>query len=644
MPTRLRTTALALFVMTAALLARPTAAQDLDTLLERLPESYDAAILVPNLAALDAGLASFESSAGLGLGELQDAVGRFKRELGLMRGIDDSGSMAIVIIEAGENPLAVMLLPVTDYDALAESLGAEPGDMLDVTLPGGATGVLRQMEGYAILGGNRQVVLAYDPTRDGSGFAPRFGARGARVAETSQLSVVLHTAEMDDAVATAELTRLAAVTLLHADTVLAPDFAPGKRMPFLTSVSGLLARGTDALVAGFTFSADGLDYIEAYRFADDDDTLAGLFLGQPEIAVASPDAVLAKLPDDPIIAAIAGDPKAVGMAELTDRFGGFLTHLGLDPRHALGTAKPQLAELFAQANGVATAIYAQPDPGQMTQRWLNTITVFEVEDERLFAESLEAAVLSLNDAEVPAGGAEPITFTTTYEAEDRVLGGVRYDTFKVQVHVPMSLRGKPMMLALAGLGEIGFTGQAAVIDGHVVVTTFDDLGTITRAIETVASGNGLGTGGAMQQLASQRMPEGRAVVGFLDLAGVADTLAPFLAIAGDPDPASVEPGTEPIVFAINADVSEASVHLFFPSSAVYAMVLEDFEPSLQRDDSASDNGGRGADSGRSNRGGNAQPGRNTQPLGPGSQPGRGNPGRESTPGRGPGRGPGRPPR
>lgn len=635
MPTTLRTTALALLAVTACLWHRSALAQDADTLLQRLPDTYDAAVLVPNLAALDTGLASFESAAGLGLGELQDTVGRFKRELGLMRGLDETGPMAVVVIEAGPSPLAVMLLPVSDYDALAWSLGAEPGDVVNVTLPSGASGVLRKMDGYAVLGGNQQVVLAYSAAGDAAGFTERFGEDGAAAVSGSHLAVAVHTGAMDGDVATAQLTALAAMALGHADNVLAPDLGPAKRLRYLSSVSQLLASGADGLVAGFTFSAEGMGYTEAYRLTDSS-ALAGMFPGRADDAVINPEAVLAKLPDDPIVLAVAGDPTAVNLAALADRFGGFFVQLGLDPQHALGGARAPLESLLAQADAIAMAYYAQPDPAQAASRWMNTITVFQVQDERVFAEALETAVLALNDAQVPAGGDEPITFTTSYEPEDRLLGGVRYDTFKVQVHIPQSLRGKPMMLALAGLGEIGFVGQAAVIDGHVVVTTFDEFNTITRAIETVQSGNGLG-GGAAQAVANNRTP---AAVGYLDLGGIADTLAPFLAIAGNPAAVSVDAGVGPITFAITTQPGQAGLHLFFPAAAMNALARESFEPRFAGD--GTQNNGRDADPGSSNPGRQTQPVRPGNDRGPTTRPGRERPGVQ--PGRPPSRTPGRAPR
>ena len=630
-------TALAIALLLVALL--PTSAivaQDTAPLLDRLPADYDAAILVPDLAALDTGLAAIESAAGLGLGELQDAMGRFKRELGLMQGLDDTGPLAIVLIEAGEQPIAVMLLPTTDYDALAASLQAEPGDLINVTLPGGDTGVLRKMDGYAILGPNRRVVQAYTPARSADTFAQRVGQHGRRIATQSQLVLVANTNAMDRDTFTAQMSYFANLGLTHADNILAVDLEPTQFMPMMTNLAHLLAKGTDAVVVGIDFGTQGMTYAEAYKL-NDDETLNELFPGQGE--GTNPTNTLAKLPDDPIVFAIAGDPSSVGSAQWADHMGGFV---GLDAGHALGTAKPQLQALFAQADGLATAYYALPNPSAIAERWMNTITVFEVQDAADFAIALEEAVLSLNDAELPVGGGESITFTTTYKPEDRRLGGVRYDTFTFKAHIPESLRTTPMMIAAAALGEIGFTGQAAVIEGHVVVTTFDDFSTITRAIETVEAGNGLGTAGPLRTLRDHHLPSTASLIGALDLQGVADTLGPLLSSVGTGQPITVPPNTQPIGFAIQASDDEALVQLFIPASALLAMLEESFEPHLQENNSDNANdAGRDNGPGLLGPGRQTQPGRPNSPRNPGTRPGR-TPGRD--PGRAPGLTPGRNPR
>jgi hypothetical protein len=610
-----------------ACLAPRAQAQDAPAVVDWLPASFDSAILVPDLGALDGGLAAFESATDLGADDLRDAVGRFQRELGLMHGVDTRGGMAIVAIEAGPRPIAVLLIAVSDHEALAQSLGTEPGDLVAINLPGGSSGYMRKMDGYAVLGGSRQVVQAYTPAGDGAALAERIGPMAARVITESQFSYLANTGRADADAITAEFTAQALQMMALIDPLIAYDLAPAERLPAISALSGLVVSGTDTAVLGASFDATGIHYAEAYKLKPGG-AMAGMFPGGAAEADAL--ALLAKLPDDPAVFAVAGDPQAVGLAELADRLGGLL---GLDARHALGSVKPVLETLYAQADGVATAYYTLPNAGQVASRWMNTATVFETGDAEQFAEALEAAVLALADATIPvAGSDEAVTFETTYDAEDRLLGGVRYDTFTVKMHLPEAMQTDPKMRALAILGEIGFIGQAAVIDGHVVVTTFDDLSVITRVIETVQSGNGMGRAGAMHEGLAAAMSDGASMVGTLDLRGIADSLSPLLSVLGRADAVQVDPGTRPIAYAIATGENEASVRLFVPSSAVTAMIDEDFDPFVQADNTGTDPGpGPGRELG--------QPGRGT----PGTQPGRTPPGRNPgvRPGRDPGSRPGR---
>lgn len=629
LPPRLLFAVLSLALLLAA--SPRASAQELPPVTTMLPAQFEAAVIVPDLSALSDKAGAFEQASGLGLGDLQDALGMFKRDLGLIDGIDDGGSMMVVVTELNES--ALMILPVSDYAALASALGAEDAEVAAVTLPGGYTGAMKQVEGYAVLGPDAVEVGAYAPgDADAATLAAAMGTEPAQVVASSQMSILVSNAATDRAALASQIALYGVLAVKHADRMIAYELDAAQWSPLISSFSQMAARSADVMAVGFDFSDEGMSYTEAYTL-NSEAGLPNLFPGR---GGADTTAALAMLPQGDTVAAYAADPAGVDIAALADRMGPLF---GLDDRHALGEALPGLQALIGQADTVAGAYYVLPDDGSVPiNRWLNTITVFAVQDSAGFADALEAQLTSLNDTELAVPGGESITFTASYKADDRRIDNTRVDTFTLQAVVPPSMVDTPIMKAVGGLAGIGVHGQVAVADGRVIVATFDDSSTLLGMLRQTPSSHGLGTNDALASVREAHLPEGMSMQAYLSLDGVAGTINPFLSMMDASVGIELDQSAGPIAVGVRSSGDQLMLRVFIPSQAVAVLASEDFvvvADAQQADPNDPRGNGRG-EPGRPSFGPGGPglgPGPSTRPgRTPGTRPGRDTPSR--TPGRG----------
>ncbi|MEM1354877.1 MAG: hypothetical protein AAGH88_08340, partial [Planctomycetota bacterium] len=529
------------------LVAGPSRAQDAPAVVDTLPESFEVAILVPSLTGLSDQLANFESATNLGIGDLQDALGMFQRELGLINGMDHEGSMAVIIdgdadSDAGNGASAVMVLPVSDYPALVASLGGDPDQATTpVTLPGGTSGYCRSLGPFAVLGGEQ---VAVDAVASGDGLAhltALVGPAGLETIAESQLSVVVNPALFGTDDLAQRLPEVASAMLTQADALLAVDLAPQPWMPQLQAWSRLSAQGATGMVLGLGFSADGMAFYESILLKEDSE-LAAAYKGPLQGDTSE---LLKKLPDRPIVLAAAGDPKAVSLAALLDQVGGVI---GLAPDGALGELKPTLEEMMEPATGVGFALYAVP-AGKIWTHWLNSATILKTDDPAAQRAAFKQFVTKLNGASLPLENGESVTLTAVYRENERQVDGVQIDTYTVRMAIPPSVQTDPLTQVIANLAGVGFTGQVIAGPQQVIVTTVDDSAMTTDLIQKAANPTGLGHQGSIAELREAQLPKQPTVQAYLNFTGIAESINPFLQMMGDAKPLAVPTDLPPVAMA-----------------------------------------------------------------------------------------------
>lgn len=579
MPARLSSLALALTI--ALLLVFPAKAQNLPSIVAAFPAEVDTAIIVPNLAELSDQLANFESASGLGVGELQDALGMFQRELGLINGLNRDGAMMVLLggAAAGDGsqagpPTGLMLLPVSDYAAMVGALGGDPAQPVSaITLPGGAEGFCKQLDDYAVLGGSEAAVTAIQ-AGDGPGtLTALVGTAGVTTITESQLSIIINTEAFEPDRLADRMSQISAAVMQQADAMLAIDLDPEPWMSMLQALSKKAATGTTAMVLGMSFSDDGLTYTESAVLKEGSE-LAAAYTDTARPANTS--AMLASLPDRPMLFAAAGDPKAVMLGMLIDSLGGVI---GLDPEHALGEVREPMDAMLGNATGCAFSLYAVPGGGKVMTHWFNSLTVLETADPVAQRAAVKQFITGLNGAALPMETGESIQLIALYRENDREIEGVSVDTFTLRMTVPQSAQTGPLTQAIALLAGGGFTGHVVAGPQHVIVTTVDDNNMTAEALRSLGRGTGIGNAGAIADLRHEHLPANPIAQAYLSFGGVADSINPFLQLMGNTQAISVPNNLPPVGVALTREGTGVRSVMFVPAQTVKLLVTESFDLS-----------------------------------------------------------------
>ena len=564
------------------LLVGPARGQDIPPVVSAMPETFEAAIIVPNLANLSDQLANFESATGLGIGELQDALGMFQRELGLINGMKRDGSMMVVIGgaadgDANAGPSAVMLLPVTDYAAFVAALGGDAAQATAaMTLPGGTSGFCRALDQFAVLGGDRAAVEAVAVGQGLNHLTTLVGQSGLQTVGTSQLSIVINPVTFGPDALAQRLPIVIGQVLTVIDSYLAVDLAPQPWMPLIQAWSKQAAAGTTGMVVGMSFSGEGLAYHEAAMLKQDTELAAG-FAGPGQ---ADTSALLMQLPDKPIVFAAAGDPQAVSLAALVDQLGGII---GLSPEGALGEVKPMLDEMLKPASGCAFALYAVP-PGKIQSHWFNSATILKTDDPAAQRAAFKQFITKLNGATLPLENGESVTLVALYRENERQINGVQVDTFNVRMMVPASVQTDPLTQVIALLAGGGFTGQVVSGPNQIIVTTVDDTTMTAELIEKAANPNGLGNAGPLADLRLKHLPPQPTVQAYLNFSGIAESLNPFLQLMGNASPFAVPNNLPPVAMGMTSDGQGVRSVTFIPTETIKLLATESFDLSPDEQD------------------------------------------------------------
>lgn len=568
----------ALWIAIAAVAAR--AANPAVTALDAASADAQVVVVIPQLGDASRKLAGWFNAAGLAAdAQMQDLLGNTKREMGVAGGFNDNGPLVLVLKnlaaaeQEGGAPDVVMLVPVSDYAAFITGFGGNADGVSELKLKDGSTGFAKSSGGFAVLGRDRAVVEAYQPAGDGGAMAAKLGPAGADALDRADAAIYIDIKSIGPRFASLMQAGLGRAREQGA-AMGAPSLpgasmlsgAGGAGLPGAAAFTGLfsgaadlIAQGADAMVIGFDISDAGLGVTKAVRTHKSGE-LAAYFPGGKADAAAQ----LARLPNQPYVAALAVDGAAIDLAKVAQAYKG-----ASDP------AAAEMVALGREARSLAFVMYA-PDQNAMMAGSLTDMTwLITADDGEAYLKLVQGYVNALNGRKKPINPDAPdgpaVNYTASYTAGALNLQGVSVDQFLIQQQMPPEMYAQ--MGQLAGFANLmgSFRGYAAAKGTHVVITTSADPQAITRALATVEAGDGLGGDAAIADLRKSNLPAGSAMEAYLDLGGVNAMVGPLLMLIGAP-PLEIPPALPPIAVAIRVDGDTLIGRGYLPTADVKLIV------------------------------------------------------------------------
>ena len=243
--------------------------------------------------------------------------------------------------------------------------------------------------------------------------------------------------------------------------------------------------------------------------------------------------LLASLPDEPWIVATTLDARGFAAEALIDRLLATINDLPGDAGMSLARPYLDSMTLMKNARGFASVFYVPQPASMMTGGFFSSLTVYEVDDADAFLAGWRQCVTALGETRIdlPAAGpdqpAGAITFTTRFVDDALMIDGTPVHQYAINLVLPHAMMQQFGPLS-ALMGNTGQTGYLAARGNRVIATTVADPQLVTRGLAALDADAGLGRSGPIADLRDARLPDHAWAETYFNLAGVVQTVNPFL--------------------------------------------------------------------------------------------------------------------
>lgn len=567
------------------LAAQRPARADMPAVLNEAPENAHFILIIPDLSRLNDKIALLNTELDLQVPEMTNALDAFKRESGMVEGLDDTGALLFVIpdlasaIANQQPPKFAMLIPVSDYDAFVGNFGGEGGDgVSQLTLPDGQTSYCKHMGDYAVMGEDQDTVSWYEAAKPAKAIEGKVGQAGVEAMGDCDVALYIDLEAIAPALSQ-QIDDMASGAVEEFDAMgaagMVPDAAIDMNMMMIRvyaeAFKGILD-GSRAVVAAANITNVGIELSYTLEMKKGS-TMASMFPAGSKGAAST----LARLPDQPYIVAFAMDYAGIDMAALMDKM---IAAVPDGDQNAFMSMYKEATPLIELTNSAAGVFYP-PDPAaMMTGGLLNMLAVYEVKDGEKFVQANKAYFESLNALQDAADGGG-MAFNTSYTENAMQIEGVRVDQYSYTIAMPPEMM--QAMGPAAMFGATGYSGYIARKDNRVLLTTSLDAQLITQGIKTVEADTGIGSAGAIDELRQSVMPENCFVEVYVSPGGVAHVVNMFAPMFGAP-PLAIPADTAPLAMGVGREGNALTSRTYVSLSTVKTVktAIEDMYNAMQQ--------------------------------------------------------------
>ena len=522
--------------------------------LDRIPTDALAVVVSPSVDRLDknaaALLTAIEMPAVTSPAQLLSVVG-------LSRGIDTTKPVALALMAGdlgGDLPPAVLLLPVSDYAAVAQSLRADDpsGKITSGMVEGEAVYIKQVPGGYAAISPVRTVLESF--SGDGGllgAHEKNLGAMGVRVVEASDAALIANIPALAPLIGPGlENFRNGMLPMLAAQGGLGADAM--ENSPIDLALKNFLRDGQVG-VLGLRASGMGLSATLSATFKPDSE-LARIFESGGNSAP-----LMGRLPDAPFLYAYALDLSGATARTLignAKELRASAVQEGQDPEPAM----PGVMTLIDNLSGQSGMVMPNP-AGLMGGLLARGVYFYESPSPDAVIDGYRTILTDLNGRTVNGLSYSGVVKDGSKVGDREVVG---YSLRAQAAPGSMAANSMGMIFGPAG-GPSGFMGKAG---GGVVVTTAPDQGLMSLAMSAAGGAKTLGENRMLKQVQAN-LPEKRMFEAYISPRPILDQAMPFLAMMGQPiDQGAVPAELPPIGFSVSAEGGAMRFDTFVPAPVI----------------------------------------------------------------------------
>lgn len=525
---------------------------DVPQVMDQMPADASVMVVVSRLSDVREAVESMEATVGAPMG----GPGEMIKGLSMLEGIDASRSMGIYVpagfnVEEETEPKIYALVPVTDFDAFAQSLGGQVEDGIATLQVEGQPGYAKSAsDGYAIVSPARELIEAYEAsTGQAKANEQRLGSTAAEAASSSDIFIAADIKTFAEQInefvtqATGQMQMMAMMAGQDMGPQSAIVAALGKH---------LVEDGRIGFLA-LDHSAEGMKAGFGVQFNDGTQSAEYLSGG------GNASRLLAKVPGHDILFAYAADMSTPGAKKINEAMTNAFGQQGI----------PGMKAAAMDADGVAMVMGKSPGGLMGGALFAATSLFFEVDDPKGHIEKIESALTAMNDQQI-----EGTTFVTSVQKDAVTVKDSALDSWSIRMQLDPQVGGQAQMAIAMIFGPTGGpAGYLAPAKDGVVMTLAKNAELAGEAIEVANNANGLGTSELVKKVASH-LPEERLLEGYVSVSNFIEMSLGMMAMAmpGGAPQVDIPEGLAPVGFGLSTGEGAFEFQGFAPQDVIKLVV------------------------------------------------------------------------
>ncbi len=489
----------------------PAAVAPKGDILTAVPDSAWASLCIRNAAELDEKMMNIGQRLNL---MPMSMLGMAKMSLGLMAGVNDNGSVAVVLMPV-ENVADIMpgisvLVPCTDYAALTSMIKPEPveGGLSRVMLAGQDSYIVQYGE-YAAISNFPSALQALLNAKENSGMGKVWTNHQVKRFAEDDLTLWVNVKAI----------------------VASPTFQG--MIPMLAMMSGGSfnveeIKDYNSITVSLSLNNGGLR-IGFYTGMSEGSNSAKLLASGPSTS----ETLLKGLPADDYLVSVGSLISKEQADKAAKSLGTMLANpmlamqLQLDPMK-VSEISAKVAEALSDARGVAFSISGlSPGPdGLIGMTKVVTVAGSAKDKCAKIAEIIEIMTSGLVNSEEGKQAMEEVMSIVKYTPEAESIGGVSVDHLAVKIDQVDDVSPEDYQKLQKVVGSEGVLVRlAAVDDKHLVVTFGGGKQRMARSLELIKAGQAPLADDASIKNAAKSLPTSRSIEGYVSVDNVVETIA-----------------------------------------------------------------------------------------------------------------------
>jgi hypothetical protein len=481
----------------------------------------------------------------------------------------------------GQDPEMLTLVPVSDYAALVTSLGGTAGPGVSEVQIDQKTEYLRDLGGgYALLGGKKKAVEGFKPVEGvKKQHAAALGKVGLRIADQNQVLVIANISQMQEMIrdGAKKLSKQAEAMAGMAGPMAGNPDQMKQQMEMAQSLAENFARDAQVGILGIHLAEKGFWIDLGVQFKE------GSEVGKLFTNKGSAGKLLAKLPDQPFVMAVAIDSMGNGIKHMLREASKQQTIAKVDGKDG-ATAEITgsfdfmgITKLIDKVDGAAMLMGASPG-GMMGGLFANTMSVVQTKDGPGYIASMKETVLKTNNA--TEGG---MTYKTEYKDGIETIGSTKVDSWKMVMQPDANNPNAQQIMMVQGMlfgpSIGGYLGQT---DNIVVGTMSPNRLLMKEALDVASGAAGSKSLGSNADIAAMQkiLPENRTFEGYVGVKPIMEMAQNAMAMFMGPIEWQAPEKLSPIALGGTTDESGMHTRIYIPSDVVRAAT--EFGKAMQK--------------------------------------------------------------